>query len=607
MNQDLNQENMPQPLKVEAPLKGNYLRILRYLKPYRLIFGSALVLMVLFGATDGGVPFLVKYVLDGVFATHDKNLLKILPLALVMFACVRALCDFGQQFLASKVGHYVVRDIRNEINAHLLKLPPDFFIKNGSANLISRITSDVLLVRTLLTDSVAAILRDSIRVIALLISAIYLDPTLAAIAFIAFPIGILPVYKYGRKMRRLSKRGQEAIGSLSGLMQESILGNRVVKIFTREDFEKERFERENHLLTRTFVSSEKVRALTGPINEVLASFAISGVILYGGWSVIGGTRSQGDFIAFLISVFLLYDPFKKLSRVSGSVQQAMAGAERIFEVLDIVPAIQDPQMPRTLGARNNIEFEQVEFSYRAGEIKVLSDISLVIPEGQKVAIVGFSGAGKSTLVDLLPRFIDPTKGRVLIGGTDVSTVSLLELRKRVAMVGQHTFLFNDTIYNNIAYGAPQATKEEIYAAARAAYALDFISALPQGFDTKIGEAGFSLSGGERQRIAIARAILKKAPILVLDEATASLDNRSEREVQSAIEELEKGKTSVVIAHRLSTVRNADLIVVLRDGQIVEKGTHTELLKNASGEYSKLHALQFAPQNDKSKVEDAVIN
>jgi subfamily B ATP-binding cassette protein MsbA len=569
--------------------------------------------MVLYGASDGIVPFLVKHVLDGVFTEKNASLLPLIPVILIAFAFVRALTDFGQQFLMARVGHWIVRDIRNDFNSHLLKLSPDFFVSNSGAQMISGITSDVILVRTLLTDSAAAVLRDFIRVIALLVAAFYLDPVLALIAFVAFPIGIWPVYKFGRKMRKLSKQGQDAIGSLSSMLSESMVGNRVVKIFGREDFEGDRFRKENEHLTKTFVRSERIRAISGPVNEVLASMAIAGVILYGGYSVLSGVRSQGDFIAFLLSVFLLYDPFKKLSRVNNVIQQGLAGAQRIFDVLDTQPSVRDPQAPVPLGTSNTIEFREVSFGYRKigqtapeSNLPALVDISLTIEEGKRFAIVGFSGAGKTTLVDLIPRFMDPQNGVVSIGGVDISRVRLAELRSRIAMVGQHTFLFNDTVFNNIAYGKPGATRDEVLQAARAAYADGFVSALPHGYDTVLGESGLTLSGGERQRIAIARALLKDAPILILDEATASLDNRAEREVQSALELLERGRTSIVIAHRLSTVRSADCVVVLSAGRIVEMGTHDELLKR-NGEYAKLHLLQFAEKEDESSVDDVVIN
>lgn len=578
-----------------------YKRILRYLRPHRRYFWTALGLMVVFGATDGVVPFLVKYILDGVFTERNETLLWVLPAMIVGFAFLRGGSDFGQQFLMSSVGHKVTQDIRNDVNRHVLSLSPDFFVRNSTAEILSRVTSDVLLIRTLLTDSSASVIRDAIRVVVLLGSCIYLDPTLSLIAFVFFPVAGLPIARIGKRMRKLSKRGQDAIGQLAALFQESMQGHRVVKIFCREEYEQERFERGNRDLTQTFIRSERVRALSGPINEVLASLAVSGVLLYGGYTVISGARTAGGFMAFLVAVFLMYEPFKKLSRVHATIQQGLAGAQRIFEILDTPPTVTDPKHPEPLNSGNTIEIRNVSFQYPShngsestgvSTHAALRGISLSVTEGKTVALVGFSGSGKSTLVDLIPRFIDPTIGTVLLGGVDIKTVSLPQLRARIAMVGQHTFLFNDSVYNNIAYGNPSASREEVLRAAKAAYATEFIERLPQGFDTYVGEGGMSLSGGERQRLAIARAILKNAPILILDEATASLDTRAEREVQQAIEELVKGRTTLVIAHRLSTIRGADTIVVMSAGEIVETGTHDELLARG-GEYARLHGLQFA--------------
>lgn len=575
---------------------SSYLRIVSYVKPYRGIFIVALLCMVLFGATDGGIPFLIKYVLDDVFLNQDQKLLYLLPVVLVVFSVLRGLFEFGQGFLMAKVGHNIVRDLRNAINRHLLALSPDYFLVNSSANLLSRITSDVMLVRQFLTDSLAAIIRDAIRIVALLIAAIYLDPLLALIAFIVFPIGVFPVYRFGQKIRRLSRRGQESIGNISSLMHESIAGHRVVRIFGREQYEDDRFAAENENVNRTFIKSEKVRNIVGPINEILAAVVISAVIIYGGYSVIGGLRSQGEFLAFLVAVFLLYDPFKKLSRINNVVQQGMAGAERVFEILDTKPSIPDPPNPKPLGPSNDVAFIDVTFSYKRNDKPALEGINLTIQEGKRYAFVGLSGAGKSTLVDLIPRFIEPQVGAVKIGGIDIASVSLADLRSRIAMVGQHTFLFNDTVFSNIAYGKPNATFQEVVGASKTAHAYDFIMQLPQKFDTLVGEGGFTLSGGERQRLAIARAVLKDAPILIMDEATASLDNRSEREVQAALEALAENKTSLIIAHRLSTVINADCIVVLKAGKIVEVGSHDQLLQGG-GEYQKLYNLQFRDQRE----------
>lgn len=581
-----------------------YARVLGYLRPYRRQFLLALVCMVLFGASDGVVPLLVKHILDDIFSNRDVKLLYLLPALLVLFATLRAALDFGQQFLMSRIGHLLVRDLRNQLNGHLLKLSSDFYLRQESGDLIARITSDAALVRTLLTDCMAAILRDSIRIVALLCVAFYLDPLLGLIAFVLFPIGIVPIYRFGRKVRKLSKIGQDAIGRLSSILQETIQGQRVVKIFGAEQFEEQRFQQTNARLTENFVGSEKTRALGGPVNEILASLVISAVIIYGGYSVIQTTRTQGDFIAFLLSVFLLYDPFKKLSRVHNLMQQSLSGLERVFEVLDRPQTIADPAHPVALPPGNDVEFCKVSFAYDSVKF-VLRDVSLRVPQGSLIALVGLSGAGKSTLVDLIPRFMDPTSGSVRIGGVDVRDLSLADLRSKVAMVGQHTFLFNDTIFNNIAYGSPTAAQEQVTAAAKSAYAFDFISALPHGLQTVIGEGGFSLSGGERQRIAIARALLKNAPILILDEATASLDNQSEREVQSALEILQESRTTLVIAHRLSTVRRADLIVVMRDGQIVEQGRHEELLRTGN-EYARLHSMQFQAGAERS-IDEALIN
>lgn len=589
-----------EPTSKPSPVRaGIYRRVASYLKKYRFQFIIALLFMVGFGATDGVVPFLIKYVLDGVFSQpgRDTAVLFYLAGAIVGFAFVRAFLEFGQQFFMSRIGHWVVRDIRNQVNHHLLSLSPDFYAFRSTADLVTRVTSDVLLVRNVLTDAVAAIIRDSIRVVALLIAAIYLDPRLALCAAVVLPLGVYPVYRFGKRLRKLSRVGQEAIGSLSSTMQETALGNRVVKVFGREAHERERFEGENEHLTQTFVKAERVRAFVGPVNEVLATFAIAGLVLYGGYSVMNGLRTQGQFIAFIVSAFLLYDPFKKLTRISGVVQQALAGAERIFETLDTRPSVSDPAEPRHLSDRNDIVFGGVTYRYPPSDaaggdnLPALVNVNLEIEEGQKVAIVGFSGAGKTTLVDLIPRFMDPVLGEVRIGGVNIASVSLAELRSRLAMVSQHTFLFHDTVFNNIAYGNARASKEDVIEAAKAAFAYDFIMQMPEGFDSIIGESGFTLSGGERQRLAIARAILKNAPILILDEATASLDNRAEREVQSALEALERGRTTIVIAHRLSTVRHADKIVVLKDGQIVEQGTHNELL-GRQGEFAKLYELQF---------------
>lgn len=562
-----------------------------YLKPYVKLFIIAMFAMICFGATDGALPFIVKHFLDGVFSSQNKTMLYTLPLLLVAIAVFRAISGFFQEFLMAKIGHSIVRDIRNKLHSHILKFTPGYFNQNSSGNILSRFTSDVVLVKDFLTQSLSAIIRDTIRIIVLIIAAFYLDPLLASIALIAFPLGVFPIYYFGKKIRKLSKKGQDEIGSISSLIHETVQGNRVIKLFNQEKKEQTKFEISNEILTKTFIKSEKNKAITNPINEILAALAICGVILYGGFSVIGGDRTQGDFIAFLVAVFLTYDPFKKLSKVYNQMQQGASGAERIFEILDEESPIIEVENPTEFPKNINIEFKNINFRYNENTSYVLKDINLNIKQGQRIAIVGLSGSGKSTLVDLIPRFIDPTEGEVVIGGINIKDLKIDSLRQNIAMVNQHTFLFNDTIYNNIAYGRNNASIEEVENAAKAAYAYDFIMSLPNKFDTNVGESGFTLSGGERQRIAIARAILKDAPLLILDEATASLDNQSENEVQKALEKLQVGRTSIIIAHRLSTIRSADIIVVMSEGIIVEIGKHQDLINN-SNVYSTLHSLQF---------------
>jgi len=592
-------------MKREGVSFANYTRVLRYLRVYRTQFVVALICMVAFGASDGVVPFLGKFALDHVFNKGSADVLYTFPVVLVAISLFRALADFGQQFLMARIGHYVVRDIRNEMDEKVLNLGPSFFLRNSSGDILARVNGDVLLVRSLLTDTVAVILRDAIRIVVLIATAIYLDVQLAMIAFVVLPVGVLPIIRFGKRIRRLSKRGQDAIGMLGALLNEVVVGSKVIKIFGTEEFEKKRFMEENERLTQTFVKSERVRALTGPVNEILASFAIAGVVLYGGLSVARGARTQGEFIAFLMAAFLLYDPFKKLSRISSTVFLGMAGASRVFELLDAKEDIRTPLIPKALPSGNAITLEDVSVIYPAKELAALEGVNLKIEEGEKVALVGFSGAGKSTLFDLIPRFIDPVKGRVLLDGVDVRELELSALRSRITMVSQHTFLFNDSVLNNIKYGSLQATRTQVEQAAADAGALEFIEQLPLGLDTIIGEGGHSLSGGERQRLAIARAMLKNSPILLLDEATASLDNRAERVVQEAIERLEKNRTSLVIAHRLSSIRGVDRIIIMKEGKIVESGTHERLIA-MRGEYFTLYSYQFEAQTMASEVSPTLI-
>jgi len=568
-----------------------YIRLLQYLKPYIWpYFSIAMVCMLAFSSTDGAMPFLIRWVVDDVFTNKNQAALAYLPFVVISIFAIRGLMNFGQSYLTAYVGLRIVKDIRNTLNSHLQSLSLSFFQRHPTGTLISRVNSDVMIVRTALTDAVASLMRDTTSILALTAAAFYMDWVLASIAFVVFPASVLPVTRLGGKIRRSTKRGQVAMGKLASLLQESIQGNRIVKAFGMEDYEKGRFSQENDRLFKQFLRASRVKAVMAPAMEILASFGIGGVIWYGGSAVIGGSRTSGMFFAFMGAMFMMYQPFRHLTRTYTAIQQGLAGAERIFEILDVEPEIKDrPDAKQAPAFSRAIEFHKVSFGYERK--LVLRDINLSIKDGEMVALVGISGVGKSTLADLIPRFYDTTSGKITIDGDDIRDVTLDSLRSQIGIVAQHTFLFNDTVRNNIAYGDPTKDMDHIVAAAKAAHAHDFIMEMPQGYDTMIGELGMKLSGGQRQRLAIARALLKDAPILILDEATSSLDVESEKLVQEALENLMRRRTALVIAHRLSTIRRADRIIVLVGGSILEEGTHEELLARKT-EYSRLYSLQF---------------
>jgi subfamily B ATP-binding cassette protein MsbA len=568
-----------------------YRRLVQYLRPYWWPhFAVAFGCMLLFSATNGAMPFLIRHVFDDVFTNKNAFALKVMPVAIVGTFLIRSIVGFGSTYLTEYVGQRIVADLRNALNDHIQYLSLSFFNRTPTGTVVSRVTNDVALVRGALTDGVAAILKDASSLVILVAVAFYQDWFLSLIALVVFPVSVLPITRLSRRLRAFAKRGQVSMGRMTVLLQETIQGNRVVKAFGMEPYEQQRFRDENQRLLSIYMKSARIRAFTNPMMEVLAAFGIAGVVWYGGYSVVVGGRTQGAFLAFLTAVFLLYEPFKGLAKTNAIVQQAAGAAERVFELLDTGSDVVDRPGARPLTAiREGIRFERVRFRYE--EDWVLHDIDLEIRSGEVVALVGISGGGKSTLADLIPRFYDVSAGRITIDGTDIRDLTLASLRSHIAIVTQHTFLFNDTVRNNISYGDIARQNEAVVAAARAANAHEFIMELPQGYDTVIGELGVKLSGGQRQRLAIARAILKDAPILILDEATSALDNESERLVQAALERLMANRTTLVIAHRLSTVRRADRIVVLVRGAIVEEGTHEQLLA-LNNEYRKLYDLQF---------------
>jgi ATP-binding cassette, subfamily B, bacterial MsbA len=568
-----------------------YGRLLGYLRPYVWPrFALAVVCMVLYSSTNGVMPYLVRSVFDDVFLQKKQWALRVLPVVIVTVFLFRAVMSFNQSYLMEWIGQHVIADIRSQLNAHFQRLSLSFYNRTPTGTLLSRMTNDVELMRSALTDAVASVMKDLTSLLVLIAVAFVMDWTLALIAFVAFPVTVLPILRLSRRLRRVTRKGQVTLGNLATLLQETIQGNRVVKAFGMEDYEIRRFDAESERLVKLYMKAARIKAFTTPMMEVLASFGIAGVVWYGGSSVMAGGRTPGSFMAFLTAMLLLYDPFKGLTKTNNVVQQGLAAASRIFEMLDEpTDVVERPEAAVLEAFRDGIRFEDVTFRYDAEP--VLREINLEIRRGEAVALVGRSGSGKSTLADLIPRFYDVTGGRITVDGRDVRDLTLASLRAEIAIVTQFTFLFNDSVRNNIAYGDVGTSMERIEAAARAANAHDFIRELPRGYDTVIGELGVKLSGGQRQRLAIARALLKNVPILILDEATSALDNESERLVQEAIERLMAGRTTLVIAHRLSTIRNADRIAVLDCGRIIEEGTHAELL-DRDGAYRRLYDMQF---------------
>ena len=576
-----------------------YKRLLRLSRPHTLKFILAMLCMLVVGLSTAAAAYLVKPALDEIFLNKNADTLMWIPIAVLIIYLLKGLGSYGQTVLMSYIGHRVVADLRYDLYRHIQLQPLSFFTKNPTGTLMSRITYDVNLVRDTVSEAVTSILKDTFTLIALVFVIFYRDWKLALIAMVVFPIAIYPITAFGRKMRKIARASQITMGSLTSLLQETISGNRIVKAFSMEDHENKRFSKENERLFKLVMKSVSVRAITTPLMEFLGGVGIAAITFYGGYHVIQGTSTPGTFFSFLAALLMLYEPAKRLTNVNITIQQGLSAAERIFTVMDTIPEIKDregagPLPPIT----REIHFEHVSFSY--DKTQVLKDIKLKIKAGEMVAFAGMSGGGKTTLVNLIPRFYDVNDGRILIDDRDIRDVTIGSLRSQIAIVTQQTILFNDTIRNNIAYGDIHKSEEDIVRAAKAANAHDFITKFLEGYDSVIGEQGVKLSGGERQRISIARALLKDAPILILDEATSSLDTESEVEVQDALDKLMKGRTTLVIAHRLSTIRKADRIIVIVDGKIVEEGAHESLLAK-EGEYHKLYNMQFRDTDSASEA------
>jgi subfamily B ATP-binding cassette protein MsbA len=553
-------------------------------------FIVALLCMLVVGTTTAALAFLIKPAMDDIFLNKDAVTLKWLPIAVIFIYLFKGVCSWTQTVLMNFIGLRIVADLRNRLYGRIQQQSLTFFTKNPTGILMSRITNDVNLIQAAVSEAVTSLLKDSFMLIGLVFVIFYRDWQLAVIAMFIFPLAIYPIAKFGSKLRHFATRTQVTMGSLSTLLQETISGARIVKAFGMEDYENKRFAVENERLFKLNLKSVSIIGVSSPFMEFLGGLGIAAIIYYGGYQVINGNSTPGTFFSFLAALIMLYEPVKRLTNVNNTIQQGIAAAQRVFQILDTVPDIQDAAHAAVLPKiSKDIDIQDVTFSY--DETPVLRHVNLKIRAGEMIAFVGMSGGGKTTLVNLIPRFYDVNNGRILIDGQDIRDVTISSLRGQIGIVTQQTILFNDTVKNNIAYGDIDKSEAEIVAAAKAANAHDFITNLPNGYDTVIGEQGAKISGGERQRISIARALLKDAPILILDEATSSLDTEAEIEVQDALETLMRDRTTLIIAHRLSTIRKADRIIVLVNGVIVEEGAHEALLAE-KGEYYKLYQMQF---------------
>jgi subfamily B ATP-binding cassette protein MsbA len=612
-------------------------RLLAYLRPYAPHFIGSVLLMAVVGAMESFRIILMGPIIDKVLnpqspgrsltlipslpgthhviylqdfvPQHFHNPRTVVAVALIGTALIKGVCDYIGTYLVNHAGFGLITDLRNRLYDTILRRSISFFSRHSTGTLVSTVVNDVEKVQVTLTIALAEFLQQLFTMVFLIGVVIVLGHNLAWVLLIFVPFVIVSAGKIGRRVRTTTRKGQDKLADIQNILHESIAGNRIVKAFGMERWESSRFHTAARKLFRANLKSVAVQSVSSPLMDILGALAVVVLLWVGRNQINHGAMTPGVFIAFIIAVFRLYDPVRKMAFFNNSFQQALGASQEIFRFIDEQDDIQERPDAIALPAfRERVRFENVCFSYGGAngpETEILHNVNLETRAGEVVAIVGSSGAGKTTLVNLIPRFFDVTSGAIKIDGHDIRDVTLASLRAQIGVVTQETILFNDTVRNNVAYGQPHVTEEAVIEAAKAALAHDFILRLPEGYDTMIGERGLRLSGGERQRIAIARALLKNAPILILDEATSSLDTESEALVQGALQNLISGRTVFVIAHRLTTVRHADRIVVLEGGRIADSGTHEDLLTRL-GTYRKLYELQFMEIDPKMVDEPGIV-